>query len=56
MLDKRNYYNKVIAISEEDMQFIKELKSVKLGKKSMAGILSMIIKEYKDKLKETNPR
>jgi len=46
MLDKRYHYNKTIAISEDDLDYIKELKINKFGKKSLAGILSFIIKQY----------
>jgi len=45
MLNKR-IYNKVIAISEEDMLFIRKLKE-KHPKKSLAGINSFIINLYK---------
>jgi len=47
MLDKRYHYDKGIAITEEDLNYIRELKINKFGKKSLAGILSHIIKEYK---------
>lgn len=46
MLDKRIYI-KSIAISEEDLLTIKELRKTKqFNKKSLAGILSLIIKQY----------
>jgi len=47
MLDKRYYYDKTIAICEEDLMYIRELKKDKFGKKSLAGVLSMIINKYK---------
>jgi len=48
MLDKRYYYNKAIAISEEDLTYIKSLKiEHNLNKKSLAGVLSHIINYYK---------
>ncbi len=47
MLDKR-IYTKAIAISEEDLLYIKELRVKKeFGKKSLAGILSIIINKNK---------
>lgn len=46
MLDKRGYYSKSIAICEDDLKYIKELKIGKFGKKSLAGVLSYIIKKY----------
>jgi len=49
MLDKQYYYNKAIAICQEDLEYIKSLKIGKMGKKSMAGILSFIISFYKSK-------
>lgn len=46
MLDKRIYI-KSIAISEKDLMIIKELRKTKeFNKKSLAGILSLIIKQY----------
>lgn len=45
MRDKR-VYNKSIAISEKDMDYIKELKNKFGNKKSLAGILSFIINQY----------
>jgi hypothetical protein len=48
MLDKRYYYNKSIAICEEDLLYLRKLKkSADFSKKSLAGILSFIIKSYK---------
>lgn len=47
MLDKRFKYNKGIAITEEDLSYIKSLKKGYMGKKSLAGILSYIINNYK---------
>jgi len=51
MLDKRYYYNKGIAVCEEDLDYVRSLKTGKFGKKSVAGILSFIIKYFKDKHK-----
>lgn len=48
MLDKR-IYNKTIAISEKDLDFIKNLKkTVNFNKKSLAGINSFIINYFKN--------
>lgn len=47
--DKRYFYNKTVAICNDDLEYIKSLKINKFGKKSLAGILSFIIKEYKNK-------
>jgi hypothetical protein len=51
MLDeeKRYFYNKTIAICEDDLLYIRSLKKNNFGKKSLAGILSFIIKNYKTK-------
>lgn len=46
MLDKRFYYDERIAICHSDMEYIRKLKTGKFGKKSLAGILSFIIKQY----------
>lgn len=47
MLDKRYHYNKGIAITEEDLNYIRSLKTGKFGKKSLAGILHHILNHYK---------
>ncbi len=53
MLDKR-IYTKAIAISEEDLLYIKELRVKKeFGKKSLAGILSIIINKNKNEQAST---
>ena len=46
MLDKRYYYNKAVAVCENDIEYLRTLKK-KFGKKSVAGILSFIINTYK---------
>jgi len=48
MRDKR-IYTKTIAISETDLNFIRELKEKIGGKKTAAGVLSLIIDYYKSK-------
>ena len=50
MLNKRYYYDKSVAICEEDLEYLRSLKKNKFGKKSLAGILSFIVKKYKDEL------
>ena len=47
MLDKRVYI-KQIAISEEDLVYIRKLKQTEFQKKSLAGINSFIINLYKN--------
>lgn len=47
MRDKR-IYTKTISISEKDLVYIKKLKE-KDNKKSLAGILALMIKEYRKK-------
>jgi hypothetical protein len=51
MLDKRYHYNKQIAVCEEDLEYVRSLKVGKLGKKSVAGILSFIITYYQERHK-----
>lgn len=47
MRDKR-VYNKAIAISDKDLEYIKTLKAnKKFSKKCLAGILSFIINSFK---------
>jgi len=48
MRDKR-IYTKAIAISKEDLDYIRDLKDKIGGKKSAAGILSYIIECFKNK-------
>lgn len=48
---RQRLYSKSVAISEEDLNFLRDLKAKKGNKKTVAGILSKIIKEY-----ETNQR
>jgi len=45
MRDKKIYI-KTIAISEKDLDFIKNLKNKTGEKKSLAGLLSKIIEQY----------
>jgi hypothetical protein len=47
MLDRRYHYNNAIAVCSEDKEYLKSLKMGKFGKKSLAGILSYIINQYK---------
>jgi predicted CopG family antitoxin len=44
----RRVYIKTIAISEEDLNKIKEMKKKIGGKKSLAGVLSFIINFYRN--------
>lgn len=47
MLNKRFKYNKGIAITEEDLNYIRSLKTGNMNKKSFAGILASIIEHYR---------
>jgi len=42
---KKRIYTKAIAISEKDLEYIRSLKK-KFPKKSLAGILSLIISNF----------
>ena len=55
MRDKRVYI-KTIAISEKDLEKIKDLKNKIGGKKSLAGILSLIINSNKYDLSDVQPK
>ena len=47
MLDKRYYYNKSVALCEEDLQTLRELnKNGDFSKKSLAGTLSIVIRTF----------
>jgi len=46
MLENRIYI-KSVAISEKDLNYLRKLKLEKFYRRSLAGILSIIIEEYK---------